>query len=190
MNTNINNKKFKLVSLRNQPMQAFSCKQECDKEASGDGEREEKGGDIEIGDKGWIGGRLKGRDWEKKLWRPLVWFVLVLTTLKNRWTLFLIVVIVNPHVYGFPFIPWLLPFTFILPVLSRQWYAAPITEEKMSHHGQFSYDLYICIYTHIYTLINALNQKYFSCSFPFLCQSRRGTPGEWDENRETSEKVY
>ena len=56
----------------------------------------------------------------------------------------------------------------------------------MSHHGQFSYDLYIC--THIYTLVNALNQKYFSCSFPFLCQSRRGTPGEWDKNQETSEK--
>ena len=29
MNTNINNKKFKLVPLRNQPMQAFACKQEC-----------------------------------------------------------------------------------------------------------------------------------------------------------------
>lgn len=42
MNTNINNKKFKLVSLRNQPMQAFSCKRECDKEASGDGERRRK----------------------------------------------------------------------------------------------------------------------------------------------------
>lgn len=43
MNTNINNKKFKLVPLRNQPMQAFSCKRECDKEASGDGEWEKKG---------------------------------------------------------------------------------------------------------------------------------------------------
>lgn len=44
MNTNINNKKFKLVSLRNQPMQAFSCKRECDKEASGDGGGKRKGG--------------------------------------------------------------------------------------------------------------------------------------------------
>lgn len=47
MNTNINNKKFKLVSLRNQPMQAFSCKRECDKEASGDGGGKRKGGDTE-----------------------------------------------------------------------------------------------------------------------------------------------
>lgn len=60
MNTNINNKKFKLVSLRNQPMQAFSCKRECDKEASGDGGRRRKGGGIQrekererkVGDKG------------------------------------------------------------------------------------------------------------------------------------------
>jgi len=54
MNTNINNKKFKLVSLRNQPMQAFSCKRECDKEASGD--RKRKGGhrerEKEVGDRG------------------------------------------------------------------------------------------------------------------------------------------
>lgn len=50
--------------------------------------------------------------------------------------------------------------------------------------------IYTYVYTHIYTLVNALNQKYFSCSFPFLCQSRRGTPGEWDENRETSERKY
>lgn len=48
--------------------------------------------------------------------------------------------------------------------------------------------IYTYVYTYIYTLVNALNQKYFSCSFPFLCQSRRGTPGEWDKNRETSEK--
>lgn len=50
--------------------------------------------------------------------------------------------------------------------------------------------IYTYVYTHIYTLVNALNQKYFSCSFPFLCQSRRGTPGEWDENRETSERKF
>lgn len=43
MNTNINNKKFKLVPLRNQPMQAFACKRECDKEASGDDEEDDEG---------------------------------------------------------------------------------------------------------------------------------------------------
>lgn len=48
--------------------------------------------------------------------------------------------------------------------------------------------IYTYVYTHIYTLVNALNQKYFSCSFPFLCQSRRSTPGEWSENWETSER--
>lgn len=56
MNTNINNKKFKLVSLRNQPMQAFSCKRECDKEASGDGEWRRKGEHREI----WAGGVTEG----------------------------------------------------------------------------------------------------------------------------------
>jgi len=46
------------------------------------------------------------------------------------------------------------------------------------------------IYTYAYVhmsikpLANALDQKYFACSFPFLCQSRRGTPGERDENGE------
>lgn len=48
--------------------------------------------------------------------------------------------------------------------------------------------IYTYVYTHIYTLVNALNQKYFSCSFPFLCQSRRSTPGKWNEIRETSER--
>lgn len=43
-------------------------------------------------------------------------------------------------------------------------------------------------YTHVYTLVNALDQKYFSCSFPLLCQSRRVIPGERDENRDTLEK--
>lgn len=43
MNTNINNKKFKLVPLRNQPMQAFACKRECDKEALGDDEEDDEG---------------------------------------------------------------------------------------------------------------------------------------------------
>lgn len=43
MNTNINNKKFKLVPLRNQSMQAFACKRECDKEASGDDEEDDEG---------------------------------------------------------------------------------------------------------------------------------------------------
>lgn len=105
MNTNINNKKFKLVSLRNQPMQAFSCKRECDKEASGDGERRRKGEHREIwAVGGWGGGGvtegeleegLRGnilRRGEKKIYDdPSSDFVLVLTTLKNRWTLFLVV---------------------------------------------------------------------------------------------------
>lgn len=44
INTNINNKKLKLVPLRNQSMQAFACKRECDKEALGEwiGKRREK----------------------------------------------------------------------------------------------------------------------------------------------------
>lgn len=41
INTNINNKKLKLVPLRNQSMQAFACKRECDKEASGDDQEED-----------------------------------------------------------------------------------------------------------------------------------------------------
>lgn len=104
--------------------------------------------------------------WEKKNYDdPSSDSFSVLTTLKNRWTLFLNRrdSDYNPHVWFF----FGFPFTFIcfLPVSSRQWYAAPITEEKMSHHGQFSYDLYICIC--IYTLLNALDQKYFSYSFSF-----------------------
>lgn len=67
MNTNINNKKFKLVPLRNQPMQAFACKRECDKEASGDDEEEregkEKGEESEGSTEGKRGLRL---GWEKK----------------------------------------------------------------------------------------------------------------------------
>lgn len=59
MNTNINNKKFKLVPLRNQPMQAFACKRECDKEASGDDEEDDEGrrnrGDRVVFDR--VGGR-------------------------------------------------------------------------------------------------------------------------------------
>lgn len=198
MNTNINNKKFKLVSLRNQPMQAFSCKRECDKEASGDGRgREKKGagggeGHREVGDRGrtWReaqGERLRRGD-KKKLWRPLVWFVLVLTTLKNRWTLYLIVVIVNPHVFGFPFVPWLLLFTFILPVFHDSG-MPPQSQKKKCHTTDSSLMIYTYVYTHIYTLVNALNQKCFLCSFPFLCLSRRSTPGEWDENRKTSERM-
>jgi len=67
MNTNINNKKFKLVPLRNQSMQAFACKRECDKEALGDDEDGEGGrkrgqregaDDVEA-----FGGRVEG---EKK----------------------------------------------------------------------------------------------------------------------------
>lgn len=46
INTNINNKKLKLVPLRNQSMQAFACKRECDKEASGD-DREKEGKERE-----------------------------------------------------------------------------------------------------------------------------------------------
>lgn len=46
INTNINNKKLKLVPLRNQSMQAFACKRECDKEASGD-DREKDGKEKE-----------------------------------------------------------------------------------------------------------------------------------------------
>lgn len=38
------------------------------------------------------------------------------------------------------------------------------------------------IHMSVQMLANALDQKYFACSFPFLCQSRRGTPGERDEN--------
>lgn len=127
---------------------------------------------------------------KKKLWRPLVWFVL--TTLKNRWTLFLIVVIILIRTFStfLSFRDYFRSYSFF-PVSSRQWYAAPITEEKMSHHGQFSYYLYtyVCVYIHMSVhWHNALDQKCFSCSFPFLCQSRRVTLGERDENRETSER--
>lgn len=118
-------------------------------------------------------------------------------TQKPMDVIFDFVVIINPHVYFFFFPITSLSFSVttsvhfhshFFPFSSRQWYAAPITEEKMSHHGQFSYDLCTYVYTHVYTLANALGQKYISCSFPFLCQSRRGTPGVRDENRETSER--
>jgi len=47
--------------------------------------------------------------------------------------------------------------------------------------------IYTYVYTHIYTLVNALKNTF---RVLFLCQSRRGIPGEWDENRETSERKY
>ena len=122
MNTNINNKKFKLVSLRNQPMQAFSCKRECDKEASGLTRKgKERAGYIErlVTEVGrFLGERERVKTGRKKNYDDPSSDSFSLTTLKNRWTLFLIVVIVNPHVFGFPFIPWLVPFTFILPVFT------------------------------------------------------------------------
>jgi len=109
MNTNINNKKFKLVSLRNQPMQAFSCKRECDKEASGLTRKgKERAGYIErlVTEVGrFLGERERVKTGRKKNYDDPSSDSFSLTTLKNRWTLFLIVVIVNPHVFGFPFIP-------------------------------------------------------------------------------------
>jgi len=111
MNTNINNKKFKLVPLRNQPMQAFACKRECDKESRKDSDREREGGEKERGTQrgpettterkggGWGGpgdGRGGGREKKKVMTIPrlirsrfLCLFVclLFLTTLKKtRWT--------------------------------------------------------------------------------------------------------
>lgn len=62
----------------------------------------------------------------------------------------------------------------------------PQSQKKKCHTTDSSLMIYtyayIYIYTYLYTLANALDQKYFACSFPFLCQSRRGTPGERDEN--------
>lgn len=60
----------------------------------------------------------------------------------------------------------------------------PQSQKKKCHTTDSFLMIYTYVYTHIYTLVNALNQKCFSCSFPFLCQSRRGTPGEQDKNRE------
>lgn len=65
MNTNINNKKFKLVPLRNQPMQAFACKRECDKEASG--ETMIEGGRV-VKKKGESWGRRQDKEsWRKEM---------------------------------------------------------------------------------------------------------------------------
>lgn len=110
----------------------------------------------------WRTLRLDGR---KKLWRPLVWFVLVLTTLKNRWTLFLnrrdIVIIIRT--FGF----FDFPFTFIcfLPVLSRQWYAAPITEEKNVTPRTV---LLWCIHMYMYTYITKCSRSKILFVFFFL----------------------
>lgn len=139
--------------------------------------------------------------WEKtKLWRPLVWFVLRLfffflfnDTQKpmdvisdSSWYKF------NPHVSDFPFIPWLLPtsLSFAFFPFRHDSGMPPQSQKKKCHTTEFSYDLYVHMhtYTHVYTLVNALDQKYFSCSFPLLCQSRRVTPGERDENRDTLER--
>lgn len=64
MNTNINNKKLKLVPLRNQPMQAFACKRECVKEALGNDDRKEerggKQGERKADDRGLERGDLRG----------------------------------------------------------------------------------------------------------------------------------
>lgn len=91
--------------------------------------------------------------WEKKKYYddPSSDSFAFLTTLKNRWTLSLIylVVIVNPHVPELPFIPCYFRSFLIRILSSRQWYAAPITEEKMSHHGQFSYYLYTYVYVYM-----------------------------------------
>lgn len=108
------------------------------------------------------------------------------------------VVIINPHVYFFfsrllPFhFPWLhirsLSFAF-LPVFVTTVVCRPNHRRKnVTPRTVLLWSMYICIYTYVYTLANALGQKYISCSFPFLCQSRRGTPGVRDENRETSER--
>lgn len=62
-----------------------------------------------------------------------------------------------------------------LSVSLRQWYAAPITEEKMSHHGQISYG-----FIRYCTLgKKCLSFLFFFSGFIFVahCQSRRGLRG-------------
>lgn len=61
-----------------------------------------------------------------------------------------------------------------LSVSLRQWYAAPITEEKMSHHGQISYG-----FIRYCTLGKKCLSFLFFSGFIFLahCQSRRGLRG-------------
>ena len=61
-----------------------------------------------------------------------------------------------------------------LSVSLRQWYAAPITEEKMSHHGQISYG-----FIRYCTLGKKCLSFLFFFRFYFLahCQSRRGLRG-------------
>lgn len=74
-----------------------------------------------------------------------------LTTLKNRWTFlpcifflfyftifFFFVTLPRRVCLQICIISFLYKYIF-LSVSLRQWYAAPITEEKMSHHGQISY---------------------------------------------------
>lgn len=164
MNTNINNKKFKLVPLRNQSMQAFACKRECDKEASGDD------GDGE-------GGRKRGQREGLVMWRPLGGGFggekKIMTTprlIRFRFNdtqkpmdvISDFVVIINPHVYCFlffflffpdyfPFIPWLHPFTFIR-ISSRFRHDSgmpPQSQKKKCHTTDSSLMIYVHMYIHM-----------------------------------------
>lgn len=96
------------------------------------------------------------REGKKIMTTPRLILSFFLTTLKNRWTFL-------PCIFFLFFFNFILLFfryvasssVFIdlrysvyiyniyiyifLSVSLRQWYAAPITEEKMSHHGQISY---------------------------------------------------
>lgn len=157
MNTNINNKKFKLVPLRNQSMQAFACKRECDKEASGDdedGKGWRKRGQRGAGDVEAFGGRVGG---EKKIMTtPRLIRFRFNDTQKPMDVISDFVVIINPHVYFFfsdyfPFIPWLHPFTFIR-ISSRFRHDSgmpPQSQKKKCHTTDSSLMIYVHMYIHM-----------------------------------------
>lgn len=202
-------------------MQAFACKRECDKEASGDDrekggkEREnketEKEREREVGNEdgcgdlkerarngkggggGWGGGERW--DWmgEKKLWRPLVWFVLVLTTLKNRWTLFLNRrdSDYNPHVWFFFFISTFLSLSFAFFPFRHDSGMPPQSQKKKCHTTDNSLMIYTYVYVCIYTLLKALDQKYFSYSFSFSLSVTSWYTGrvEWKSGN-VRKKIY
>lgn len=163
MNTNINNKKFKLVPLRNQSMQAFACKRECDKEGIGkrrgrrgrEEEREDREGLVM-----WrhLGGGLGG---EKKIMTtPRLIRFRFNDTQKPMDVISDFVVIINPHVYFFfsrllPFhFPWLhirsLSFAF-LPVFVTTVVCRPNHRRKnVTPRTVLLWSMYICIYTCLY----------------------------------------
>lgn len=102
----------------------------------------------------------------------------------------------NPHVFDFPFIPWLLPFIFhsLSSRFRHDSGMPPQSQKKKCHTTDSSLTIYVHMYAYIHMFIhwhNALDQKCFSCSFPFLCQSRRVTLGErgWKSGN-VKEKEY